>query len=224
MLTVTRAWKDRFPGAVVGVLAMTGVTNVKAHVGLDARKRKLEESIRSRYAGMERAELRKLERMAVYAAYYKRHKKSYHVLLQMESLLKGKPIPSISGLVEANFMAELKNQLLTAAHDADSLHAPITLDVSTGTEEFMQMTGNRQVLKEGDMVISDGEGVMSCIIYGPDRRTKITPGTSSAVYTTYAPAGIGEASVRDHLGDIRDNIALFAPDAEVQHLGTYPAD
>ncbi len=223
MLIVTQGWKDRFPGAVVGVLAMTGVANPKSHAGLDARKREIEQSIRSRYAGMERAELRELERMGVYAAYYKKHKKSYHVLLQVESVLKGKPIPSISGLVEANFMAELKNQLLTAAHDADSLQRPITLDVSAGTEEFMQMTGNRQVLKEGDMVISDGDGVMSCIIYGPDRRTKITPETSSAVYTTYAPAGIGEAAVRDHLGDIRDNVLLFAPDAEVQHLDTYEA-
>lgn len=224
MLTVTQAWEDRFPGAVVGVLAITDVTNMKAHAGLDARKREIEESIRSRYAGMERAELRELERMAVYASYYKRHKKSYHVLLQLESVLKGKPIPAISGLVEANFMAELKNQLLTAAHDADALEAPITLDVSAGTEEFMQMTGNRQVLKEGDMVISDGRGVMSCIIYGPDRRTKITPETSSAVYTTYAPSGIGETAVRDHLGDIRDNIVLFAPDAEVQQLETYEAN
>ena len=72
MLTVTKAWKDRFPGAVVGVLSVTGVANPKAHAGLDARKREIEESIRSRYSGMERAELRGLERIAVYAAYYKR--------------------------------------------------------------------------------------------------------------------------------------------------------
>jgi DNA/RNA-binding domain of Phe-tRNA-synthetase-like protein len=223
MLTVSQGWKDRFPGAVVGVLTVNGVTNPKSHAGLDARKRELEDAIRSKYAGMERAELRELERMTVYASYYKKHKKSYHVLLQLESVLQGKPIPSISGLVEANFMAELKNHLLTAAHDGDSLEQPITLDVSTGTEEFMQMTGNRQVLREGDMVISDAQGVMSCIIYGPDRRTKVTPETRNVVYTTYSPAGIGESAVRDHLTDIKENILLFAPNAQVQQLDTYEA-
>ncbi len=223
MLTVSRQWRDRFPGAVVGVLAMDGVTNQKSHAGLDARKRALEDDLRSRYAGMERAELRELDRMAVYSGYYKKHKKSYHILLQLESVLKGKPIPSISGLVEANFMAELKNQLLTAAHDGDALQQPITLDVSSGTEEFMQMSGNRQVLKEGDMVISDAQSVMSCIIYGPDRRTRVTPETRRAIYTTYAPAGIGESAVREHLTDIKENILLFAPDAEMQVLDTYEA-
>ena len=55
-----------------------------------------------------------------YAAYYERFNKTYHVQLQLESVaLKGKSIPRVSALVEAMFMAELENLLLTAGHDLD---------------------------------------------------------------------------------------------------------
>jgi len=41
------------------------------------------------------------------------------------------------------------------------------------------------------MFIADGQGVISSIVYGPDRRTRITLATRNAVFTVYAPAGIG---------------------------------
>ena len=223
MLTVTEAWKATFPGAVVGVLAMRDVSNQGSHPELEARKRQLENDLRSSFEGLDRSALRRLERLQAYDDYYRPHKKTYHVLLQLESILKGKPIPSVTALVEANFMAELKNFLLTAGHDRDAVESPITLDVSKGDEEYMQLTGNRQVLKQGDMVIGDAQGVMSCILYGPDRRARITPDTRRVLYTTYAPRGIGEEAVRRHLGDIRDNILLAAPEAQVDALDLYSA-
>ena len=68
-----------------------------------------------------------------YRDYYKRFDKTYHVQLQLESLLfKGKSIPSVAGLVDAMFMAEMKDWLLTAGHDLDSLQLPLRLEATTG--------------------------------------------------------------------------------------------
>jgi hypothetical protein len=44
-------------------------------------------------------------------------------------------------------------------------------------------------------MISDGIGIISNIIYGPDQRTQITANTHNAIFTVYAPDGIGEQSV-----------------------------
>ena len=74
-------------------------------------------------------------------------------------------------------MAEVKNLLLTAGHDLDSLRQPVTLDIASGEESYILMRGQPgrvpQATKAGDMQISDREGILSTIIYGPDQRTQI---------------------------------------------------
>lgn len=72
-----------------------------------------------------------IEPIKTYVEYYKCLKKTYHVLLQLESIVfKKKSIPNVSPLVEAMFMAELKNQLLTANHDMDTIKLPIKVDLA----------------------------------------------------------------------------------------------
>jgi len=224
MLTVTDAWKAAYPGAAVGVLAMRDVANPDHHPVLDARKEELESQLRSRFSGGDRAALRALEPIQTYSAYYRRHKKTYHVQLQLESVaLKGRPIPRISALVEAMFLAELKNLLLTAGHDLEAVETPVTLDVSTGDERYVLLNGQEQVLKPNDMMISDTAGVISSIVYGPDRRTRITSETRQVFFSVYAPPGIGEHAVDQHLQDIRSNVMIVAPEAQVELLTVYTA-
>ncbi len=219
MLTVSETWKTTCPGATVGILALRHVTNPERHPALEARKAELEARLRVRYAGFDRAALKALPQIAAYTAYYKRFKKTYHLLLQLESVVfDGKPIPRVAALVEAMFMAELDDLLLTAGHDLALVEQPIRLDVATGNERFVNIAGQENVLKPGDMFIADATGVLSSIIYGSDRRTMITSATQQALFTTYAPAGIGAEAVRAHLQHIQDNVHLFAPEAETTVL------
>jgi DNA/RNA-binding domain of Phe-tRNA-synthetase-like protein len=222
MFAVTDAWKDAFPGAHAGVLVMRDVQNPATHAGLEKRKAALLEDLRARYGGLERSQLLTLPALQVYDAYYKRFKKTYHVQLQLESLVfKGKSLPGVAALVEAMFMAEIKNLLLTAGHALDTLQLPIRLDVTKGDEDYILMRGDLQRVKPGDMCISDGTGIISNIIYGPDQRTQIRPGTHNVVYTTYAPAGISEQAVREHLQDIREYVGLFAPLSRTEMLQVF---
>ena len=80
------------------------------------------------------------------------------------------------------------------------------------------MSGSEQQTAEGDMTISDAHGVISSIIYGPDQRTRIGPGTRSALFTVYAREGVSEQAVREHLEDIRHNVLLVAPDGQTEAL------
>jgi DNA/RNA-binding domain of Phe-tRNA-synthetase-like protein len=212
---VTEAWRAAYPGAAVGVLALTGVANPTQHVALDARKAALEQSLRERYAGLDRAALAQLPVLQAYAAYYKRFKKTYHVQHQLESVVfKGKSLPNVAALVEAMFMAELDDLLLTAGHDLDTLALPLTLSVASGEETYILLRGEPQTLKAGDMYIRDGQGVISSIIYGPDRRTQITPETRRVIFTVYAPPGVGSEAVEAHLRCLEGNVRLVAPEAE----------
>ncbi len=225
MLTVSEAWKRAYPGAAVGVLAMHNVANPNRHPALDRQKKELENQLRARFSDADRDTLKALPALQAYDAYYKRFKKTYHVLLQLESVaLKGKSIPRVATLVEAMFMAELKNLLLTAGHDLEAVQMPVRLDVSDGTERYIRLNGQEQELKAGDMIIADAQGIISSVLYGPDQRTRITSDTRQVLFTVYAPAGIGEPAVHQHLQDIRANVTFVAPEAEVALLKVYGTD
>ena len=222
MFEITPAWKSAFPGAHVGVLAMREVANPVHHVALEKLKAELESGLREQFKGQDRTALSSHPVLQVYGEYYKRFKKTYHVQLQLESIvMKGKSIPSVASLVEAMFMAEVRNMLLTAGHDLDLLQLPLTLDVSDGTESYTVMRGEVQSLKAGDMFIGDTVGIISDIIYGPDQRTQINANTRNVVFTVYAPAGIGEQAVFQHLQDMRDYVLVIAPQAQVELLQVF---
>jgi DNA/RNA-binding domain of Phe-tRNA-synthetase-like protein len=223
MLNVTHNWKKTFPGACVGFLSIAGALNPERHPELDAAKRKLEEGLRTSFS--DPAQIKALEQIKAYSAYYKRFKKNYHVQHQLESIVfKGKSIPRVAALVEAMFMAELKNMLLTAGHDRDSIQGQIIVDVSKGTERYIRINGQEQQLKAGDMMMADDQGVISCVIYGPDRRTMITPQTHKALFATYAAPGIAQGHVRKHLEDIASYVKLIAPDAGIEAVEVCCAD
>ncbi len=222
LFKVTEAWKLTFPDAHAGVLVMKDVLNPASHAGLERHKKDLMEEIHWRYDGLDRSQLKMLPHLQVYDAYYKLFKKTFHIQLQLESIaFNGKSIPSVSALVEAMFMAEIKDMLLTSGHDLDVLQLPIRLDVTKGDEIYTLMRGQPQQVKPGDMIILDGTGIISNIIYGPDQRTQIQPGTRNVLYTTYAPAGIREQAVMEHLRNIREYVRLFAPDAHTEMLQVF---
>jgi DNA/RNA-binding domain of Phe-tRNA-synthetase-like protein len=224
MLEVSDAWKVAFPRAHAGVLVMRDVVNPAHHAALEREKEALENQLRERFAGQTRGDLDQLPVLQAYAAYYKRFKKTYHVQLQLESIVfKGKSIPSVAALVEAMFMAEVKNMLLTAGHDLDTLQLPARLDVSQGDESYTVLRGQLQQLKPGDMFIADRAGIISSIIYGPDQRTQIQLATRNVMFTVYAPDGISEQAVVDHLHDIERYVRLVAPESRVEMLQVFGA-
>ncbi len=224
MFVVSKAFEVAYPTALAGVLAMRGVSNPDSCPALDSRKEDLERDLRARYAGQDAAAFKTLPQVQAYNAFYKHFNKTYHVQLQLESVaLKGKPIPRVAALVEAMFVAELKNLLLTAGHDLEAVRLPVTLDVANGSEMFTMLNGREQLLKAGDMMMADSQSIISSVLYGPDQRTRITPATRRVLFTVYAPAGIGEPMLRQHLRDIEDNVRLIAPEAETGLLEVYGA-
>ena len=219
---VADSWRSAHPGARVGMLALRSVRNPALAEALAAESRSLERSLREQFAGRTRAELSRLPTLTAYNAFYKRFGKSYHVQLQLESVvLKGKPLASASALVQAMFMAELGSQLLTAGHDLDRVVPPLTIAAATGGETYTRINGQPQALKAGDMYTSDAQGILSSVIYGPDERTQLRPDTTRALYVTYAPVGIETDALWQHLRQIESYVRLVAPESEEELIEVF---
>jgi DNA/RNA-binding domain of Phe-tRNA-synthetase-like protein len=223
-VVLTESWKEAYPDAMLGVLAMRGLVNPNLDTALQARVAKLQAQVRARFAGVNRAQLIAIPTLQAYTTYYMRFGKTYHVQLQLESVLfKGKSVTGPSAIVQAMFIAELKNQLLTAGHDLETVQGGIAIDVSLGTERYTVLNGGEQTLKAGDMFIRDEEGIISSIIYGPDQRTRMTPETRAALFTVYAPPGIPKAELTTHLSDLEANVRLFSSHAGVEICEVFTA-
>ena len=221
-LEVTKEWKDAFPGASVGLLVMKNTVNPQNNPDLDNKMKEIEEEIRNNFSESGREGIRELSTIRAYTEYYKKFKKTYHVMLQLESIaLKNRNLPRISTLVSAMFAAELKNQLLTAGHDISKLQNPVVLNIANGNESYTGMGGKLQNLNPDDMFISDNAGVISSIIYGPDNRTPITPDTEDVLFTVYGPTGISPEQIKNHLEDISSYVKLVSTDAVTDTLEIY---
>ena len=217
----TDEWKAAHPGAIIGLLELSGIKNTQKCPPLDDRKRETEALLREKYGEFTRQELVALPVMSAYKQYYSRFKKTYHVQLQIESIAqKGRKLPNVSPLVDANFIAEIETFILTAGHDVEKLQQPITIDISREGDTIIQMNGQQKPIRTGDMIMRDANGVSCSILYGQDNRSYISPETSHALYVAYIPEGIPTKIAMTQLEKIEEYIRLFSPNAivEQKHL------
>jgi len=216
-ITATDSWREAHPGAQMGLLEISGVDNTKPSPALVQEKRAIEERLREKYAGFSREDFLALPVMGAYHRYYRSFGYTYHVLLQLESVaLKGKSLPNVSPLVDANFAAELETLILTAGHDVAQLEAPIVIDVAREGDEITQMNGNRKHVPAGDMLMRDAQGVACTILRGQDNRSPISKATTHVLYVSYVPEGVTEEQVRAQLDAIESYVRLFAPECDVE--------
>ena len=219
MLTIsaTEEWRAAHPGATIGLLELSGLESTGSSSRLTERKRAIEAGLRERYKGFTRQDFLALPVMAEYERYYKRFNKTYHVQLQLESIvLKAKPLPDVSPAVDANFMAEVETLILTAGHDVEKLRAPIVIDASREGEQMMQMNGTPRAIRSGDMIMRDADGISCSVIYGQDARSPVSPQTSRLLYVAYAPAGVATEVVERQLRGIEEHVRLVSPGVAVE--------
>jgi len=216
---LTTALKKNHPGALIGLLELSGVRNDQPLTALQALQRVVETNLKERYLGWSRAELLQLPVMEAYREYYKHFDMTYHVLLQLESIIfKDKPLPSVSPLVDINFMAEVDTLILTASHDTDRLTRPILFDIAQPGDQFTQMNGTLKDLQPGDILMKDGKRIVCTILYGQDNLSPITRSTTHALYVAYAPRGVTADQVESQLSLVEDYAHIFFAESQVlQH-------
>jgi len=216
-ISATDEWRIAHAGATIGLLELWGLESTGSSSRLNERKREIEAGLRTRYKDFTRQDFLALPVMADYDRYYRRFNKTYHVQLQLESIvLKGKQLPDVSPAVDANFMAEVETLILTAGHDGQKLRGPIVIDVSREGDQMTQMNGASRAIRSGDMIMRDADGICCSIIYGQDARSPISPETSRVLYVAYAPPRVAADIVERQLRGIEENLRLFSADLAVE--------
>ncbi|NMS91106.1 hypothetical protein HGQ85_14380 [Clostridioides difficile] len=222
MLEISNKVKEIYPNLKFGVMVINIINSNTNKENFLFLKNSVTETIIKQHPEYNRQEKIKTEPISNYIKYYKRFKKTYPVLLQLESLLlKQKNIPDVGITVESMFLAELKNLLLTAGHNLDKIELPLKIDVASGGEHFYGISDKEQVLTKYDLFLSDNIGILSSILNGPDKRTSITKDTKNILYFVYGVDGISEKQIQEHLNDIKDYISSAFSDLKVNSIDIF---
>ncbi|UWD49470.1 phenylalanine--tRNA ligase beta subunit-related protein [Clostridioides difficile] len=222
MLEISSRTKEIYPNIKFGVMIVNMTYSTPDKENFLLLKNAEIENIIIQNPEYNRKEKIKTEPLSNYIKYYKKFKKTYPILLQLESLLlKSKGIPNVSIPIQAMFLAELKNLLLTAGHDLDKIESPFKIDLANGEEHFYGIGEREQVLTKDDLFLSDNRGILSSILNGPDNRTQITKETKNILYFVYGPDGISENQIYNHLNDIKDYILSGFPDSKIDLIDVF---
>lgn len=193
-----------FPDLKVSTVEVKNLENKKIDEALELEKRKLEDNIRKEYGKFQDFEVIKK-----YNQFFKKFGKIYPISYQIKSILEGKSFPSQYTVVEAMFMAELKNMFLTAGHDLDLVKGSLKTKITNGSESYVNISGRELNLKPSDITTEDESGIISSVLYGPDRRTMITEKTRNFLFFSYYPLGEDDEKIRNHFEDILKYIEIF---------------
>lgn len=219
MLHIRKEVKQQYPATTFGIMLMKGVTHRDSTPDFHQAKNDLETTVRKRFAGMDKKEMRSLFPFFCYHEYYRTFKKTYHVLHQCESIASGsRTLPAGAPLVQAMFMAEIKNQLLTAGYDCRNLSETFQVSLADGTSSFVAMGGKECSPPKGDIVFSSEETFLGSIICGPDHDHRLQATTADVLFAVYGVPGITVDRIEHHLADIKSFVRLLDPNAAVHCL------
>lgn len=218
MLTIEEPVTKKYPDLHFGIIVMENVQNPKTNAHLNQMKRMLEIELRQSYKELDRKGLKNLPPIQAYSHFYKIFKKTYHVLHQIDSIvLKDKNLPNVAALVEAMFMAEVKNLLLTAGYNYDKVATSVQVKLADGNRSFIGMGGREKRPPQNDIVLCDHQDILGSIICGPDHARRITPETTRVLFAVYGVPGISKKQINEHLLDIEHNVKVISPKSTTTH-------
>lgn len=185
----------RHPGTVMGAMIVSGLGSPSDAAAWNKLKNSELDCFKARWMEYDRKKALQTAPLSGYASYYKQFKKTYPVLLQMESILqKGREIKATCLSVEAMFLAEVKHGVLVAGHDLDQLTgADYTVKLARGGEELTVVSGQTRILKDGDIFLENSGKILSSVLEGADYDTRLTDSSQRAIYYAYGVGGVTAA-------------------------------
>lgn len=110
---------------------------------------------------------------------------------------------------------------LTAGHDLDLNNWTLSTKITKCGEEYMNISGKKMKLKSKDIILEDKFGVMSSVLFRPDRSTMITEKTRNYLFFAYFPYGEEDRKIKNHFEGILNYIGIFDNNFERSYIGIY---
>lgn len=183
-LALSRALKEKFPGLAAQIINFKGVSIKRELNELEEYKEEIYTETRSRW------ELEKLRDDPDFRAYRDffwklgtdptKNRPAAEALIRR--VLNGRPIPKINTWVDAYNLVSIQTAIPIASFDADLLGGGLLMREAEKGEEFLGIAMKKPVvLKGGEAVIQDDEGLVAIYPYRDADHSKVTGSTSNVL-------------------------------------------
>lgn len=202
-LTVSEAYKARYPGVGFGLTLITGCKPVTDLQAYDHYRRKLLRKMRKRETLAEIT-----ARINTYDSFFQ----SFGFECPLPKHLKrtiNSGFPQYNLMVDAHFMAEMCAGILVAVTDYDRFEGKLTLDVAKAGEISKGMGQRDFVTKEGEIVLRDEKDIVCILCQGADEKTRVKDETKNVFFYAYAVPGIDSGHLKDGLTVAAETMAEF---------------
>jgi len=203
-LSVSPAYKARYPGVAFGLTLISDCLPLSDAAGFDRHRRDLLRKMRKRetLSGIS-------ARIDLYDSFFR----SFGFDCPLPGHLRRTVLsgfPRYNLMVDAHFMAEMCAGILVAVTDHDRIEGGLTLDVARGGEVCAGMGGRRFTTVEGEVVLRDEKGIVCVLCQGADEKTRVREDTRNVLFYSYAVPGIEGVYLREGLGVAAEVMTRFA--------------
>jgi DNA/RNA-binding domain of Phe-tRNA-synthetase-like protein len=210
-LTITPAFLDLFPDAVLGAAVARGIDNAGEDTALIARLRQAEALVAERFREMAVAEH---PHIAVWREAYRRfgarpkdHRSSVENLARRAR--KGQALPHINKVVDIYNAVSLETLLPVGAEDLDTIEGDVELAVAGETEPAIRLLGEPEARppRPGEVIYRDQAGAL-CRRWNWKEadRTKLTEATRNALLVVEGLPPIEKSAVASAIEEIARRI------------------
>lgn len=149
-----------------------------------------------------------------YFRYFRKFKKTYPVMMQVESfLLKDRPFPEGRYINAVAFLTELKTRILMGTHDAERVDGDIVIYTETEKVPFPSIHGSEGHSYPGDTTGRDDRGVIISMIAGADSRTCLHEDSTHVLYLAFGTPSISAEVLDECLDQAEEYVKTLAPNA-----------
>jgi DNA/RNA-binding domain of Phe-tRNA-synthetase-like protein len=192
-LTLTDAYRDRFPHLSFGIGTIQACTYFEKSEAFKLHKRELLRKMRRR---PNLAQIK--ERIRLYDQFFQEWGYACPLPNHLHRTVE-MGFPVVNLYVDAHIIAEMCQGILMAIQDLDRFKGGWRLDLAHDGEIFQGVSGKMILCKEGEIVLRDEEGAVCSLFQGPDFRTKIEPSSKNIVIYVFTAPGIQEEHVSSSL-------------------------
>ena len=192
-LTITNAYRQRFPDLAFGIGTIRSCTYFEKSESFKLCKRELLRKMRRR------ANLAQLEeRINLYDQFFKEWGYPCPLPSHFKRAIE-MGFPVVNLYIDTHIIAEMCHGILMAIQDLDRFHGEWKLDLAQEGETFQGVSGKMIRCKEDEIVLRDGNGIVCSLFQGPDFKTRVEPASKNIVVYVFAAPGILDEHVSNGL-------------------------
>ena len=188
-LTITEAYRRRFPQLPFGIGTIQGCIYFEKSEAFKIYKRDVLRKMRRR-THLAQVE----ESIHLYDQFFK----DWGYPCPLPGHLKravDMGFPIVNLYIDTHIIAEMCHGILMAIQDLDRFDGPWKLDLAHEGETFEGVSGRILYCKEEEIVLRDEKEIVCSLFQGPDSRTKIGESSKNIVVYVFTAPGIQEAPI-----------------------------